>query len=336
MKRANKFTSYETYSWTSIGLNSLRNSIEKLGFSEILPAPFSALYEPGARHSIVVLGDREVPNIIENDSDNTKDRVVVKGKEYYYVSVSQVVEKQMAAGFLEKVYCIAPCLRLLMEGENTSKKHLFLFFQFEIEWKTQSIDEVFSISEKLLVQFAKDVLERAKDYDINISNTARRNIDSLLKGNYPKITFSEACQLVGRDSSITGDLTPEEDSILSSQFDTAFWIYNYPDNIRDSIYHEEPKGNYQTYDLMLPFGYGELTTGGIRPTTGEEIVNQSKALGTTYNPSYAQWKDASKVQTAGFGIGIERILKFISGSDSILDFVQYHDHGPNKTINSEK
>ena len=83
---------------------------------------------------------------------------------------------------------------------------------------------------------------------------------------------------------------------------------------------------------MLPFGFGELTTGGIRPHSKEEIVKQSITLGKSYYPAYADWKETSKVQTAGFGIGIERFMRFITDSDSILNFVQYHDDGPNKNI----
>ena len=79
----------------------------------------------------------------------------------------------------------------------------------------------------------------------------------------------------------------------------------------------------------------ELTTGGIRCKTGAEIVRQSQALGKAYSMQYAAWKDQAGIQTAGFGIGLERLLRYMSGAETILEFVQYHDDGPNNSVNPE-
>jgi asparaginyl-tRNA synthetase len=322
-----------TYQWTSIVLQSLRNAISNLGFHEIVPAPFSSRYEPGAKHSVVVLGHKSLPTIKNDVTKPAHKRVEVVGEQSYYVSVSHVVEKQMAVEHLGKVYCLAPCLRLVMEGEEKSGKHLYTFYQFEIEWKTQSMEDVFSTGEKFLVDFSSQLFKKIMgNAGIEKSPIVMRHLESLMQGNYPRITFSEALAMVGRKAESKGDLTPEQDTYLTEQFTTPFWIYNYPPGVRDSIYHEEPNGIFQTYDLMLPFGYGELTTGGIRPTSGEEIIVQSNILGTSYHPSYAEWKERVQIQTAGFGIGLERLLRFLAGTNSILDFIQHHDSGPNRTL----
>ncbi len=238
----------------------------------------------------------------------------------------------MALEYLEKVYCLAPCLRLLMDGEESTGKHLFSFFQFEIEWKTDSISEVFKVGEALLKNTATEILNNIDNGKVDVNEVSLRNINSLIDGNYSKITYSEALEMLGKDPSSKVDLTPEEDAELTEKFDKPFWIYDYPEGVRDSIYHKNSSGTYDTYDLMLPFGYGELTTGGIRPKTSSDIIAQSKALGTEINLSYAKWKDKSKIQTAGFGIGLERFFKFVSGSPSIMDFIQYHDNGPNSIL----
>jgi asparaginyl-tRNA synthetase len=58
-------------------------------------------------------------------------------------------------------------------------------------------------------------------------------------------------------------------------------------------------------------------------------------LGKEYNEYYAKWKDGAKVQTGGFGIGFERLLKFCLGVENILDVRFPHDSGPNCNIESE-
>lgn len=320
----------ETYQWTGQSLFVMRKSITELGFMEIVPAIASDRYEPGAKHSIAVLGDQKLPEIKQKEGD-----IVVEGWRHYYMPVSHVVEKQMALEYLEKVYCLAPCLRLLIGAENQSQKHLFNFFQFEIEWRTESMDSVFETGELFLKNVGSSLLELINNKILKANSLALQNINSLIQDNYPKISFSEASERVGKGANSTQDLTPDEDAILTKQFQTPFWIYDYPEGVRDSIYHKNDKNSFDTYDLMLPFGYGELTTGGIRCKTGQDIIEQSKKLGKSYNPAYAIWKDKAQVQTAGFGIGFERFLKFISGADTVLDFVQYHDDGPNKLIDKE-
>ena len=217
-----------------------------------------------------------------------------------------------------------------MDGEENSGKHLYNFFQFEIEWRTSCMNDVFQLGEKILTSLAKTIL---RDESIVLTETGKRNVLSMAKEKYPAITFSEGHKLIANSPDLTRDFTPEEDEKLSKLFDQPFWIYDYPEGVRDSIYHQNDKRSYDTYDLMLPFGFGELTTGGIRPKSGAEIVQQSEKLGKSYSRGYAEWKDKSQIQTAGFGIGLERIIRFMSGCESILDIVQYHDHGPNKSIN---
>ncbi|HCR1860696.1 hypothetical protein LQZ39_23375 [Enterobacter cloacae complex sp. RIVM_C039474] len=316
----------DTYQWTGKILNGLRKAAYENNFQEILPSILSTSFEPGARHSFAVLGDKDLPKILSEEVAN----VIVQGKEKYYLPVSHVVEKQMSLEFLEKVYCLAPCLRLVMDGEENSGKHLYNFFQFEIEWRTSSMSDVFEQGERILTSLAKTILE---DDDLNITDTGLRNIQALAKTGYKTITFAEGHRLIGNSSDLKRDFTPEEDEKLTKLFDIPFWIYDYPDGVRDSIYHQNEKGSYDTYDLMLPFGYGELTTGGIRPKSGKEILEQSRKLGKAYSSTYAEWKERSQIQTAGFGIGLERIIRYMSGCESILDVVQYHDLGPNRRIN---
>jgi len=320
----------DTYEWTSLVLSHLRQTVEALGFREVVPALCAERNEPGARHSLTVLGDRAVPNVARADGS-----VVVSGWKSYFLPVSFVVEKQMSLEFMERVYCLAPCLRLLMDGENQSAKHLYNFFQFEIEWRTESMEAVFQTGEQLLRAVAECTLRDLERRGLSADETALRNIAALAKSGYPRIRFIEALEMLGKDTQKPADLTPDDDARLTQMFDRPFWICDYPEGVRDSIYHRNDRGFYDTYDLMLPFGYGELTTGGVRCKTGAEIVRQSEALGKAYSEQYATWKDRAGIQTAGFGIGLERLLRYMSGAGTILEFVQYHDDGPNNTVDPE-
>lgn len=331
-----RFSNNQTYQWTAMTLSAVRSTMEEIGFSEIVPAILSSELEPGAFHSYAVIGDRLRPDVKKITSTDIERQIAITGKEAYYLPVSHNFEKQQASEYLDKVYCLAPCMRLLQEGEAQSCKHLNTFFQVEVEWRTESIEEVFDTAESLLIGIATRLIKKSgKPIDIGMKDS-EKHLKAIISGNYPRIAFAEALKMINADPERQTDLNFEEDQMLSQKFDRPFWIYNYPKGVRDAVYHENAEGNYETYDLMLPFGYGEISTGGIRPKTGEAILAQSVInLGEpeeTLTHGHADWKRTRQIQTAGFGIGFERLLRFVSGSRTVLDFVQPHDHGPNRKI----
>jgi asparaginyl-tRNA synthetase len=227
-----------------------------------------------------------------------------------------------------------------MEGEGSSERHLISFFQIEIELRTESVEDVFEVAENLLAGFSNKVLHDTAAAAL-CTSVSRERLASLQKVPYPRLRFEEAMQkarelmpsknlLINPHNS--NDLTYEEEEALGAAYVTPYWIYSYPEGVRDSIYRRNLAGYYDTYDLMLPGKFGELSTGGLRPESYAEIKRQSALLGTEFNARYAEWKDRSGVQSGGFGIGLERLIRFASGGNSILEFRSYHDTGPNASI----
>src|SRR4051812_3533132 len=99
-KNVPQLTYEQTYFWTDLVIESLRQAARKIGFQEMLPALLSSAYEPGAKHSIAVMGNRRHPEIY---SAHDQEGVAVAGHKSYYLPVSHVVEKQMALEHLKKV-----------------------------------------------------------------------------------------------------------------------------------------------------------------------------------------------------------------------------------------
>lgn len=324
------------YFWTSRILSSLRKALDDTGFDEILPAILSERYEPGARHSIAVLGDRSRPSVSVTTDRAGASRISVEGERYYYLPVSHCVEKQLALEHLSRVYCIAPCVRLLMDGEEYSGRHLYTFFQAEIEWRTESVSDVYATTEAILCKMAEDLLAKSSGHD-RIDQAAFQRLIGFTRVPYPQIRLSDARSLVSDvggqvNPHADGDLTHAEEFALSNHFETPFWITDYPDGVRDSLYRQGEDGTFLTYDLVLPGGYGELATGGLRPDQPQSIVEQARKLGETPHHFYADWKARTRLQTGGIGFGVERLVRYCAGAGSVLDLLVAHDQGPNASI----
>jgi asparaginyl-tRNA synthetase len=331
----------KAYFWTTQTLSSLRAALAKHQFDEILPVILSERYEPGARHSIAVLGDRARPEIsVRSGANGTGEFVSVTGSRYFYLPVSHCVEKQLALEYMSRVYCIAPCLRLLMTGEDQSGRHLYTFFQAEIEWCTDSEEEVYQTIESLLYAFAND-LRHALQRAGNLSSDARKRLDMLSATPYERLAFSQARERVKSvggtvNPHAAGDLTYDEEQALSRAAPAPFWLTDYPEGVRDSLYRRKSNGLFATYDLILPMGFGEVATGGLRPDSADAILNQARKLGEEPHTHYAEWKRRTRIQTGGLGFGVERLIRYCAGAENVLDLLVAHDQGPNASIKAQQ
>src|SRR5262245_59512165 len=185
MTHADSGAHARAYLWTDAVLRALRRSLESEGFSEILPAILSSRFEPGARHSVAVLGRRALPSVRGTLSADGQG-VEVSGQRAYFLPVSHVVEKRIALEDLAAVYCVALCVRLLMAGEPASGRHLYSFFQIEIEWRTESVDDVFARCERLLAGVAAALPSLAPAELLAAPGVAER-IAALAAAPYPRI-----------------------------------------------------------------------------------------------------------------------------------------------------
>lgn len=330
-------TQRDVYTWTGDVMAALRTSLDDLGFTEILPVILSERHEPGARHSIAVLGDHAQPDV--SVKSNGKDSVTVTGKQYFYLPVSHCVEKQLALEHVDRVFCVAPCVRLLMEGEDATGRHLYTFFQLEIEWRTENVEEVYGLTQDILVRFANDLLRRMEG-DPRLDDIVRMRIETLANVPFDRIPFAAARDRVEAaggtvNPHAAGDLTHAEEYALSMAATGPFWLTDYPEGVRDSLYRRMPSGTFATYDLILPNGFGELATGGLRPDSADDILRQARKLDDEPHTYYADWKARTNVQTGGLGFGIERLIRYCSGVPSVLDLRTAHDHGPNARIGEE-
>lgn len=336
-----QFTYNEAYFWSAKVLASLRHALERHDFDEILPAILSERYEPGARHSIAILGDQARPTISEKRStDGAGKTVSVTGSQFYFLPVSHCVEKQLALEHMERVYCIAPCVRLLMEGEDISGRHLCTFFQAEIEWRTEDVENVYATTESILSTLAESLLSVLQTAGA-LTQAAEARISSFRSTPYARIAFADARERVKTTGGMVnphaaGDLTYAEEQALSHSEDAPLWLTDYPDGVRDSLYRQRPDGTLATYDLILPGGFGEVATGGLRPDSVDAIEAQAHKLGETPHPYYGNWKRRTDVQTGGLGFGVERLVRYCAGADSVLDLRYAHDQGPNAAIAAAK
>ena len=217
-------------------------------------------------------------------------------------------------------------------------RHLAEFSHLECESPWVSLRDLLQIQEKL-VRFAieKTINERKESLKFLKIDPSRFRA---LAEPFHKITYDEAIEklqlldfktteLDGKSRPIRwgDDLNIDSERELTRKMMTPLFITEYPTKVKPFYVKEnqDRPGISLTFDLLGPQGYGELCSGGMREdnlTTLSERIKQ-----TGLNPiDYGWYLDLRKygsVEHGGFGMGIERLLRWFIGIEDIKDLVLF-------------
>jgi asparaginyl-tRNA synthetase len=105
------------------------------------------------------------------------------------------------------------------------------------------------------------------------------------------------------------------------EMDEPFWVTDIEREFYDREDPERP-GHFRNYDLYLPEGYGEVSSGGEREWEYEVIVRKMKKAGISleaFRPYLEVAKAGLLKPSAGAGIGVERLIRYMVGAKHIAE-----------------
>jgi len=227
---------------------------------------------------------------------------------------------------LEKIYCNSPCFRA--EKSKTSR-HLAEFYMAEMEMAWVDLNQVVKYAEELVEFIVKRVLEKNSE-ELKI---LERDVSKLtnIKSPFPRITYTEALKILkekeGLEIEWGKDLRTVEEELLVKYFDKPVIVTNYPKEIMAFYKPADPKDPKTAlcFDMLAPEGYGEIIGGSQRETDIEKLIEGLKKEGENIE-NYEWYLDTRRfgsVPHAGFGLGVERVVRWICGLDNIKDAIPF-------------
>jgi asparaginyl-tRNA synthetase len=286
-----------------------REYLGSAGFVELLLPIIGPVSDPGVR------GSKQV------DVDFYGHR--------YKLMTSAILYKQASLRAFDKIFCIAPNVRLEpMETASTSR-HLAEFHQLDVEVAGASREQAIQLAEDLVVhmvnrtvaQLPREFAELGRD----VSAFA-----GLRQGAFRKVTHAEAVadlRAAGHDQSPDAELDWEGEALLSAKADRPFFVTDYPKGCR-GFYDLESRtmpGVLRSFDLIAPEGFGELCSGSERTSDYADIVTRMRETGE--NPQKYRWYlDLVREgipSSAGFGIGVERLTRYVAGLKAVWQASAY-------------
>ena len=123
------------------------------------------------------------------------------------------------------------------------------------------------------------------------------------------------------------DLRTIEEDKLSSLYDTPILVTHYPKKVKAFYMKESPENPEVVHgvDFIGPEGYGELVGGSERESSLEEIEKRLTEEGEDISQYkfYLDTRRYGSVPHGGFGLGVERMISWICGLDSIKDTIPF-------------
>ncbi|MEK6833416.1 MAG: asparagine--tRNA ligase [Nanoarchaeota archaeon] len=231
---------------------------------------------------------------------------------------------------LEKIYTIAPCFRA---EESKTSRHLTELWMNEMEVAWANFEDIQNYGEGLLKNIVKRVLEENKP-ELEILERDVRKLEPTLKKKFPRITYDDALKLLKAKFKIDipwgKDLRTIEEDKLSELYDTPVIVTRYPKSVK-AFYMKEPddsnskKPVVNGCDFIAPEHYGEIIGGSERESDIKKIEKRLKEEGEDIK-QYSFYLDTRRygsVPHGGFGMGVERVISWICGLDTIKDAIPF-------------
>ena len=254
------------------------------------------------------------------------------------LTVSGQLEGELGATALGAIYTFGPTFRA--ENSNTPR-HLAEFWMIEPEVAFMEQNELMDLEEEFIKYCVQWALDNCKD-DLEFLNqmidkSLIQTLESVVKDEFVRLTYTEGIQILekavqdGRkfEFPVTGwgmDFSSEHERFLVEEyFKRPVIMTDYPSEIKAFYMKKNADGKtMQGTDVLFP-RIGEIIGGSVREESYDKLVNEIKTRGMD-PASYSWYLDTRKYGScphAGFGLGFERLILFVTGMQNIRDVVPF-------------
>ena len=266
---------------------------------------------------------------LEEEIDYTKGFFTKKAN----LSVSGQLQAEAYALAFKNVYTFAPTFRA--ENSNT-KIHASEFWMIEPEIAFADLQDNMDLAEDMLKYIIKDVFERCPSeinfFDKFVEKGLKQKLQKVLNSKFKVVTHKEAINILIENKSkfevtpVQGkDLATEHEKFLTNYFDGPVFVIDWPKDIKAFYMRMNDDGETVAgMDLLVPKA-GELIGGSQREERLDVLEQRIKDFNIQDDDLW-WYKDLRKYggcKHAGFGLGLERMVMYVTGIDNIRDVLPF-------------
>lgn len=286
-------------------LSALREFLRKEGFIEILAPIIGPSTDPGIR------GAKQVS-------------IDYYGSKFKLMS-SMILYKQMAVSSISKIFAVSPCVRIEPIETIKTGRHLAEFRQVDIEEAKATYEDSMGLAESMLQYVIKRVKRKCRK-ELKLLGRKLR----VPKIPFKRFYYDEILKIIddlGFKVEYGEEIPWDAEEVLSQKFKEPFFITDYPKEARGFYYLEDSSrpGILKDFDLIFPEGFGEAISGGEREYSFEAVEKRMKSLKDDISRYewYLNMLKSGILPSSGFGIGVERLTRFICGLKTVWEAVPF-------------
>ena len=286
-------------------------------------------------------GGAGVFQITENDITNIDSLPISRDKKYdwekdhfnkkAFLTVSSQLQLEAMACCLGNVFTMNKSFR---SEHSCTSKHVSEFTHLEAEIINNSFEDLLTLSENLVKYCIKKILDNNKE-DLELLNkfVSKGILDKLnfiLNSQFHSITHKESIDLINskiKNMSLNydDDLSSECENFLTAYFNGPVFVTNWPLKIKSFYMKRNDDNTCQSFDLLLPYGIGELIGGSQREESYDKLVQtmNEKNINKDNLKFYLDLRKYGTCMHGGFGLGFDRLLMLITGIENIKDVIPF-------------
>jgi asparaginyl-tRNA synthetase len=250
------------------------------------------------------------------------------------LTVSGQLEAETLIMGLNRVYTFGPTFRA--ENSNTTR-HASEFWMIEPEMAFADLTDDMDLGERfikyLVAYILKEIPEEMEFFNKFIDPTLLERLNILLTSDFVRLPYTEAIELLKKSGVKFAvpvewgiDLQSEHERYITEQiFKKPVFLTDYPKDIKAFYMRQNDDGKtVAAADLLVP-GIGEIIGGSQREERYDVLVARIKEL--NLNPQDYWWyldlRKYGSIKHAGFGLGFERVIMYLSGMANIRDVIPF-------------
>jgi len=284
----------------------------------------------GEMFRVTTLDLNDLPRNEEGAIDYTEDFF---GKETS-LTVSGQLEGEAYALAFGKIYTFGPTFRA--ENSNTAR-HASEFWMIEPEVAFADINDNMRLAEDMIKFVIRYVLEKAPQemefFNEFIDKTLLDRLSNIVNSDFGRVTYTEAVDILKKSGQEFQypvewgiDLQTEHERYITEKvFQKPVFVTDYPKEIKAFYMRQNEDGKtVAAMDLLVP-GVGEIIGGSQREERYDVLVSRIRELGL-HEEDYWWYLDLRKyggVKHAGYGLGFERIIMYLTGMSNIRDVLPF-------------
>ena len=284
----------------------------------------------GEMFRVTTLDLENLPRTEDGKIDYSKDFF---GKETNLTVSGQLSAETFAMAF-RNIYTFGPTFRA--ENSNTTR-HAAEFWMIEPEMAFADLNDNMEIAEEMLKYIIQYVLDHAPEemefFNNFVDKGLLERLDNILSNEFGRVTYTEAVDLLLKSGQQFEypvewgiDLQTEHERYLSEKiFKKPVFVTDYPAEIKAFYMKLNPDGKTVAASDLLAPGIGEIIGGSQREDNLEILQNKIKDLNMDEQDYwwYLDLRRYGSVPHAGFGLGFERLMMYMTGMQNIRDVIPF-------------